>query len=290
MKNGFSLTELLVTLVLSSFICLSLIKLLIHYQDQRRYHQTEFQINSQLQFAATILRQAILNSGYLGCGTLQTEQVHMHGLTNPPAYFMQGYYTQLPPFLQGHPLAKSDVIRLTQAVPEGVYLTKSMLEKNTALEVIRNPFEMHEWLIISDCHHADIFPVTSVQGLWLHHPPLNNLYQNTTQVFTWQDESYFIAETKRSYSNRSPILALYKMNAAPKQNDTPREEELVEDISKLEILYANNANASFMSAKQVTDWNAIKIVKITLTAQLPYQASWLTERRTFFVTLRNRLI
>lgn len=65
-------------------------------------------------------------------------------------------------------------------------------------------------------------------------------------------------------------------------------EELAEYITGLEITYATSTN-TFVNAEQVKNWQAIKIVKIKLTATLEFSQKILCRSSEFIVALRNRV-
>ncbi len=280
-KQGWSLMELMISLVITSVIILASISLLLRYEHHHQQQQVELQLTSQLKLAEHLLRQQIMSAGTIGCENLDNINIHKNTI--------QGYTvgkTNLPLFLQNQGTPEQDILRVNKAIEPASYLAMTMTTVSAPLYVIgKQTFKLNDLAAISDCQQGDLFSITGVENGLIHHSPFNQIYAANSQVALWEDNSYFISDTKRKNSTGLEIYGLYVLDPV-----IDKKQELVEDIVDMKINYATSPKPQdFLDAAQVQNWRNIKIVKISLTAKEYLLHQTISKQDIFFVALRNRL-
>jgi prepilin-type N-terminal cleavage/methylation domain-containing protein len=262
-QKGFSLIELMVCLVLSSIIILSLMLTTARHRMNHEQQALELQLENNLHYAKSQLEQAVRGAGYMGCGHLESLNVHS---STALAFAIGG---------------TASTLKISYAEGNPLYLLKDMDDPGSAL-MLNNPFKNQQMLVISDCHSADIFSKTNEDFSLINHFPFQKAYKENAFVSAWNEIIYEVVQTKRKGRDGKWIYALYS------KNGTANRQELVENIVQMDITYANSINDFNTEMSSTIPWDQVKTVRIKLKAAIAFKAEPLEKELTFFVTLRNR--
>lgn len=199
--KGFSLIEMMVALLLS---LLSLSALLEMYATSQRnlLLQSQMQaVSENAQAASYLIMTEIHRAGYIGCARL-TPDFPMHGV---------GPFNLTP---TNKLIAESNRFTVKYAATPEAELVRPMSDdlNLTVNETVR--FTAGDWVVISDCQHAEIFRVQ--QAASNHHQqylvasaPLQNQYDQHARISHFVSQTYYIAKTGRIDRHHQPIYALF---------------------------------------------------------------------------------
>ena len=266
-KNGFSLIELMIFLVLSSLIMIALLNFVVRNKLQHQRQALELQLENHLYYAKNYLEQAIRRAGYAGCSHVDLLNIHSEYV--------------------GLKLTALSGTRNTlqiNYVDEVFDLPHDMKNKSEAL-VFKNTFDPKYTLMISDCHSADIFYNQYSTSYLIQHTEFQKSYKAHSDLARWNLVNFSVDKTKRKNNQGQFISALYSKNEGD-----PKKEEIVDHIVEMDLNYAATLEDFNKPASALPiDFKAIKIVKVTLKAAIVFQNTQLKKELVFFVTLRNRV-
>ncbi len=172
----------------------------------------------------------------------------------------------------------TDVIVIKKADVAITHLTRDVAAPISTIYVEDNPVSGDDSrLLISDCQNAQVFKTDS-QGKAIKAPSdiTHNYKIAYTEVAREETIYYFIRKAGRKDVRGQPLYALYS------KIDTKKAQELIPGVSNMQIKYVINGN--YYSANQVTNWNQVTGVYLTLTIQSgEYVKPW-----KMYIALRQR--
>jgi type IV pilus assembly protein PilW len=254
--RGFTLLEFL----LSLSIGLGLISLLfvfhIHLKHKSQWIQALGELQEASQIAFSWLSRDAHRMGFIGCPRLaETHLHHPHWTAKTSLQAWQSGSSLVNPSLPLPTRARkdSDAILFRFADPIGVPVIQA---KGKTIQLQENTdFVAGELVLISDCENAELFRWQSDK--------LRAAYQEDAQVRRLHEVLYYVGETDRKNLTGKKIYALYRQNRHPKLYSIP----LVDGIERLSLRYGiKNGNniINYVTAAQVTDWEQVKSVEVTL--------------------------
>lgn len=182
-QSGLSITELLISLFLASFIGSLMIQ--IYITDKKHYLiiQRELQTNSDIHWVSELLKKSIRSAGFTPCIGLDQLAVFDHRDHTKAIKSMEINSAR-------------DLIHINRMndhfgeVTQIISSTRIELSSNTALTKLRP-------IIISDCTHAEIHLVQQVYHLnqktqLILKEPLKFSYESQVFVGEWLEEEWFI--------------------------------------------------------------------------------------------------
>jgi len=234
-STGLTLLELLVALTLSLCIVAMLISIYVASQKNLFMHEAVLTIADNARISNEFLSRDIRVAGLYGCVTLSAQPNSLEGTS------------------------RSLTLR------HASQLSGSVLQyKESQIVVSTKPrFQPQDKIIISDCRHGEIMLIQAVtqnknyQILSLA-SPLKNHYDDSVEVSVFEEKTYLLENTRRVDRRGKKIKALYVKNT--KHHRT----ELVEGVDDMQISYDVVVDKQLvsLSADAVTDWNAVRGVKI----------------------------
>ncbi len=181
----------------------------------------------------------------------------------------------------------SDVVRVKFASRTGASLSGNTTANNAQVSVDSNPtgLSQGDLAIISDCRSAHIFRITNVTNgngatINMAHAmgsgptdtggnDINKMepgYPAGASLLTYQDLTYFVADTGRNTMQGDDVFALYRIR------NGGGVEELLEGVEYLQLQYGEelaSGNVRFVSANDINvpDMNNVKSLRLGLLVQ-----------------------
>lgn len=188
--KGFTLVELLITLLLASIVLAGAMRLYVMIQSHYVYAMASVRRQHDIALALRILQTAIRHAGFMGCRSLVPKQA------------VRVYASDVPVVLQGKVKPGTDTVHIHHLASPLFFLTQST-RHGRVLQTSKVPtFNMKKTLLINDCEHAEFFSVDSVYGknnqyqLYLK-KPLRFSYQKGTTIGVVQEEAFFVTPDHR---------------------------------------------------------------------------------------------
>lgn len=249
------MTTIILGLIILS--CLWEIYTLSELQHRRQVALSHIQNNAQT--ASEVLISAIHQAGDIGCARL-TE--------NFPVISYQHYSLNNKNKLSG---TQNEITVRYMEFPRAS-LQKSMHDYSVIDTTSNVRFKVGDIVIISDCHRAEIFKISSSTIKYpfqkiISQQPLHHLYMPYAEVGRLIINKYFVAKTNRNNGQRKFIDALYEQDFYLYKN------EIVEGIQQMQISYV--VQTSDIDAKNIGDWSKVIGVNIKfLVSYTPFSKPW----------------
>lgn len=266
---GFSLIEVLLTLVLSMLIMNTISALWLGLANTSRMQEDQAQLQENGRLVSYILSRDLRMAGFIGCGKL-TLNIGLPSSLNGYSGEINSWNPALPTTLKKSVLPETDVISLYYLALTPVVSLQLGTQYNQ-LTVGETPkFKVNDMMLISDCSHAEIFKLGSVQQqtkqkqqILVPTQNLNYLYKTTDELGMLVKNTYFIGNTGRQDALHQPITAFYVEDISGKNH------EIVPNVVNMKIFYAlkNAKEPLYFTAAQISQnktWDAVKQVKIAL--------------------------
>lgn len=256
--SGWMLIELLIMLAIGLLIISILFAIYLSSMHSYRLQNALNQLQENAQTASHILTTEIHRAGYIGCARL-TEDFPLifyppftltpqNKITSSPHNEMMVRHMSLPAAVLMEPLRNASSLQVSNHVH----------------------FTSGEILMISDCKKAEVFAVKEVEvvrGMQVIYPvrPLQYHYEKQAEVSQLSINTYFIANTKRTYLDGTPLYALFV------RDNNQRKFELVEGIQQMTIRYTvkQDGNLIELPAEQIAKGSTLVGVAIDLNLISP---------------------
>lgn len=247
-NQGAALLEILLSISISMILLLSLSTIYITQKQTYLYAQGLARIQENARIALGFIRHDVRTAGYTGCGRFN--DLHLDN-SIPLAQTLTGWHYDnsssdlVMPSLTNKRLRSADVLLIQSASLE---IEKINLKK------IANAKQ--DILLINDCVNADIVQLNNLN--------LRHKYEEDAKVRHWQKLIYYVALTSYKNKARQKIYALYRRDLNGPANAVS---EIVEGVDDMHIEYGikNKVESlQYVTADRVTDWQAIKAVKVSL--------------------------
>ncbi len=292
-QSGLTLIEIMVALVIGSFLMLGAMGLFI--SNKRVY--TEQDVMGRLQenarFAINLLVEDIRMAAYLGCSddpAMLTNSLsgaatvtNLFNFNNPVegSENTGGWL----PSASTDPVGTSDAITVRYIDPITASVTVSSdMADGSATTVIpvacttscATHITVGEPLAISDCASTDIFAVTTVNATSLERTTaLSKGYTTASQISRYVTNRYYVATGSNGPSLFRRTYAQDKGDIDTDSNTSEfllQNQELIEGVENMQIMYGVDNNADLIANSYVTatdvassgGWNNVVSVKIAL--------------------------
>lgn len=294
-QKGLTLIEIMVALVIGSFLMLGAMGLFI--SNKRIYTEQDAmgRLQENARFAINLLVADLRTAGYLGCSDDASAlnnslpgsaaATSLFNFDNPIEGSENGGGWL--PGASTDPVGSSDAITIRYVKPiptDEVVLSANMADgaASTAIPLTcatncPTHFAATEAVAISDCASTDIFTITGVTANSLAHTgtALAKGYTTTAQMSRYVANRYYIAAGSNGPSLFRRTYAQDKSDIDSDSNTTEfllQNQELIEGVENMQIMYGVDSNAdqiadSFVNATGVAGaggWGNIVSVKIAL--------------------------
>lgn len=303
-QSGLSMVELMITLLISSLLMLGVFEIFLSSNQNNRYAHASARIQENGRLAIDILTRNLRMAGYQGC--IDPDLINMNIIANDPpttdlsASGVMGYESddsawdigtrdsQLDP-ITNIPNG-SDIIFVQFVSPTGVNVmctgsVNSCTAVNANVKITNNSIGLtqNDIAVVTDCESADMFRIVNMpkdaadDKTTLAHSnsqnSSNNLskpYDDTAQVLTFNAFAYYVKDTGRTNDRGDSIFSLYQFDSTFQTGGviTGNEEELVEGVEQLQILYGQrlgSGNIRYVPADDANlDFTDVESVRISI--------------------------
>ncbi len=265
-SGGFSMVELMVAMVIGLIMLAAISTVLVNSKKNYTTQDSMARLQENARFAVQIITRELRVAGYFGCSD---DIDSVHNALNASATDFSIFDTKNP--IEGSesggtwsptgsslgftPLAGTDAISIRYAASGSIPLTKEMPSESASAQVAPGSgLQIGDIIMIADCTSADIFQITNfnatggfdhvVHNTGVGYPgndPTNNphkfskAYGLDASLLRFNSVAYYV---KLNPTTQQP--ALYRRTLITNTGSTtaqPTEQELVEGIEDLEILY-----------------------------------------------------
>ncbi|MCW9051524.1 MAG: PilW family protein [Motiliproteus sp.] len=307
-QRGLSLVELMIALVVSSMLMLGVFQIFLGSSNTDRVARSYARIQENGRLAMDILTRNIRMAGYQGCidpalidmniiaddpPTIDLSNDGIMGYESDSTAWNVANRNDDLDSISGIPNG-SDIVYVQYVSPSGVNVVcngngiTSCEAVNANIKIDDNSVGLNKYdvAIVSDCENADMFRIVNMVNdehgdnhtTLAHsnsHNSSNNLskpYDEDAQVMTFEALAYYVKDTGRNNSHGEDIYSLYHFDstyhAANDATITGREQELVEGIEQLQILYGErlaSGNMRFVPADTSSlDFGDVEAVRLSI--------------------------
>ncbi len=310
--SGFSLTELMVAMLLGLFVVGGVVSVYISNNNTNRLNQQIGVLQQASQVSFQLLSQDVQHAGYSGCSNVIVPQV-FNALNLPLTWWnnwtggLQGFEAggAFPNFSNGAvtPLAGTDALLVMYGRGVSASVVSHNATANPAMVINQNLASIvpNDIVMACDSKWGLIFQVTAVAGTALNHAvgpgapgnrillfgvaPNGTSYQRNISadagfVMPMESAAWFVG-------TRNNINSLYRVVVVAGQ---VRVEEIIANVEDLELQYLVRGTANYVDANAGINWQAVVSVRAVLTlADNPALPVAIGMRQvTQVVNLRNR--
>lgn len=308
--QGFSLTELMVALLLGTFLVAGVIGVYISNQSTHRVNQQISQLQQASQVSFQLLSQDIQHAGYAGCSNVMVPAVF--NALNPPLQWwnnwtggLQGFDGAFPDYSNGAvvPLPNTDALQVMYGRGVSASVVAHNAAGNPAMTINQNlaGIVTNDIVMSCDSKWGLIFQVTAVAGNSLNHAvgagvpgnrtlqfgvaPNGTAYQRNISsdagfVMPMESAAWFVG-------TRNNLNSLYRVVVVAGQ---VRVEEIIPNVANLQLQYLQRGTANYVDAPAVVDWETVVSVRAVLTLEDNVKTPMALGMRQIsqVVNLRNR--
>lgn len=198
--NGITLVELMISLVIGLILISLLFKI---YITAHRSYQLQTDLNYIRHGAdrtIAVLSSELKQAGYIGCLKLNNDF---------PDIDYSSYHLNANNKIEIH-----DHMLVVQHASYQHAMLLSMQSVNILLANRDVLFSTGDYVIISDCNHAELMQIKSIKQNAQYQfiesvKPLQHSYNQTAELSLFIVNRFYIADTHRRYTNGQPIYALF---------------------------------------------------------------------------------
>eukprot|EP00747_Dinoflagellata_sp_TGD_P028599 gnl/TRDRNA2_/TRDRNA2_133363_c0_seq1.p1 gnl/TRDRNA2_/TRDRNA2_133363_c0~~gnl/TRDRNA2_/TRDRNA2_133363_c0_seq1.p1 ORF type:complete len:359 (-),score=-19.59 gnl/TRDRNA2_/TRDRNA2_133363_c0_seq1:96-1172(-) len=302
-QTGFTLIELLVAMTIGILMLTAAMGLFISNKRIYKEQDEMGRLQENARFAIDLITQDIRMAAYSGClddntaltnvttnagtatnlhnftnavegidGKTTTSTWSPSGSTEDRANMINGTDAITIRYLEPIPdsvifTTGSNMGSATAAIPTTCFTEAGATENCSASHITAN-----ENIVISDCASGDIFRATgSTNTTITHSATLSKAYDDSAQISRYVTTRYYIGTAANANFTGDAIPALYRYTSVA---GVPTQQELIEGIERMEILYGVDTNAdgvpnSYLAAgatglTTTAHWNTVVSVKISI--------------------------
>ncbi len=306
---GFTLTELLIAMVLGSFLVAGVVTVYVSNVRTSEVQQQLMQAQQSSQISFQLLSRDVMNAGFSGCGNMLSPRV-VNVLNLPMPWWgvwtggVQGFEQgAVPAFAAGiAPVAGTDGVRLmygrgvtASVVSHDVAAVPPMVINQNTPGIVANDI-----VIACDSRMAVIFQVTAIAGNNISHAVGPGAPGNASVNFGFGANGVTVPqniapdagtvmplESVGWYVGNGPNgSSLYRIALIGGQLQT---EEVLANVDNLQLQYLVRDAANYVDATAVADWEQVIAIRATLTLAADDDNPVAAGMRTFtqVVNLRN---
>lgn len=266
---GFTLMELLIVLLMSSWIISGLFTVYLHIKEHYLNNHAMQTMSEEINFVEVLLDHALQGAGYLGCSSWRYLQVYDNVHEYPVVYmdkpiiFWYAKDMHLPDSVRKKIKPDTQAIELKQMNFTLTHLAASahpmdieiIIENNSSLN-----WKNNDMIIIADCVHAELNRIVSMKKLSNQKTaiqllqPLHDSYAAEGYVGTYLDRLYFINNTGQG-------LYVY--------NEKGSTEEISDVITDMRF-WINDKFIETAAHGQAVSLSEIALLHTQMTLTLPY--------------------
>ena len=298
---GLSLVELLVALVISTFLMGGVIQVYLGNKTAYRFADASSRIQENARFALDTITTDARLAGFFGCIDIRkNSKLVQNHLDNSSANFDPALYdfTNQPPVTlkANDGLNGSDSITIRGSKPGSASLSATLTKPGFGDILISGTsnFKDNEIMLITNCWTSDIFEATTASATTLTHSlggasstSPGNMAVNTKGCPNGEHclNGSIPSNLDTAYTaNNSTVYALHSVTYAIKpsesgsgepalfRSENGKDQELIEGIEKMQVFYGvdtdgDNAANQYVDSSANIDQEAVTSIKIWLVAR-----------------------
>lgn len=307
---GFTLTELMIALMLGSFLVAGVVGVYVANIQTAQVQQRLMHSQQSSQISFQLLNRDAMHAGFTGCANMITQRVV--NVLNPPLAWwanwnsgIQGHEQGAVPQFAGAgitPLAGTDGVHLmygrgtsASVVSHNVAGVPPMVINQNVAGIVANDI-----VIACDSKMAVIFQVTAIAGNNISHAVGAGAPGNASLNFGFGANGVNFQQSLSSdagtvmplesvgwfVGTANGVNSLYRVALLGGQLRT---EEILAGVDNLQIQYLSRNASNYVNANAVPDWEQVVALRVTLTLANNTQTPVAAGLRTFtqVVHLRN---
>lgn len=308
-SKGFSLVELMISLVLGLLVIGGAIGVFVANQNTSRFNNTLSEIQQITRHSFQLMSRDIRSAGFSGCGNVSRFMniLNVSGV-EPWATWVggiEGFEAPLAAINAMTPADNTDSIRLMYSAGQSNSVISHLPPQITlnATPVI----SAGDVVALCDDSLTTVFEVASLAGDVVSHtmpgtincsdnlgyvsplacgaiPPRR--FSSNAMLMRFESVAWFIAPSQDDEN----VLSLYRASLSGREQVN---EEVLYGISDLAFLYMDGSTRQFRTANAVVNWGDIIAVQVTLTLDDALLGNLVVPENVrnmnFVVTLRNRV-
>ncbi len=316
---GFTITELMIALVLSTFLVGGVLSVYMSNMKTNQVTMMMSQAQQASQISFQLLTRDAQHAGFTGCGNMISERIvnvlrvtaadwwaHWNQFGGPAAYAgLQGYEAGSVLAFGGSgitPVPGTDAVRMMYGRGTSASVVSHVLTNNPPLTINQNVpgFRANDIVIACDSKMAAIFQLTNVAGNSLFHAinvgtPGNNsnnfgfgvngvtlaqaLTPDAGMIVPLESMAWFVGSQDGQSSLYRAALVGNKVEP----------EMVLAGVQDMEIQYLQTGHANYVDANAVTAWADVVAIRVTIIMSNDPQTPMPVEMRTIsqVINLRN---
>jgi type IV pilus assembly protein PilW len=294
-STGFSLVEIMVSLVISLFILGGAVTILMQNQQNYRQNDDFGRLQENARFAVELINSDLRMTGFWGCSNKLTNQVAGvaagSGELLDTTFALDGFEENSGGWaaldndeIVGEILDDTDAITVRKLRNAGVPIAAGLGSAGEAITLHddSSPVQKGELAAIYNCDQTDIFRVTGASATTLEHSAGDNIDNRFTLAYP-QNDAHTAADpdgmTAQTFVAAFDAVRYYVSDPDGDNiptlwrqfhnGDTVVEQPVVEGVESMQIRYGENTAATgepneFVNADEIDNWNRVVAVQITL--------------------------
>jgi len=289
-SHGFSIVEMMVSVLIGSILTLGLIQIFFSNKSNFNAVAGESRIQENIRMSKLTITREIRMAGFQGCSNSNkiTPSILVlnpnNNITLAVDSFIVGnestgmgtWSPALPVTINTLVKQGTDVITIRKASTDTATLANNMTNISNDIVLSANTLDPkpNDTLLITDCEATDIFVASNnTTSTLVKHTTTENIssslskaYQTDARIMLFESTSYYVKDTGRVNQSGNTIFALFSMDL------NSVETELIEGVEELLIDYGidttNDGSAnSYVKASVVegnNDWGRVISVKLNI--------------------------
>jgi type IV pilus assembly protein PilW len=300
-QYGLSLIELLVALVISTFLMGGVIQVYLGNKTAYRFADASSRIQENARFALDTITTDARLAGFFGCVDIRKNsnlvQNHLDTGSNNFDPLLYGFTSQPPVTLTANNgLNGSDSITIRGSKPGSASLSATLAMPGSGDIQISGTsnFKDHDIMLITNCWTSDIFEATTASSTTLTHSlggasstSPGNMAVNTQGCPGGEHclNGTIASNLDSAYTaNNSTVYALHSVTYSIKasgsgsgepalfRSENGKDQELIEGIEQMQVFYGvdtdgDNAANQYVDSAAVIDQEAVTSIKVWLVAR-----------------------
>lgn len=258
-EKGFSLVEIMISMVVGLFISAALIQYLSSQRLSNRAQQGLSYLQENTSFALYVLNREARMAGFQGCPKISDLQPNVlinnfadtTGLTTRSALngaegSNSSFFPTLPTWLSQQMVngrnikPNTDVLIIRKAGQIGANLNANMANNDSAINLTNKiNFSASQFVLVSDCERADLIKTSNgTSATTIIHNNIDNssaslskAYMTDAMVFPYQVYAFYVRDSGRLNQSGNRVFSLYRMDL------NGIEEEISEGIEDMQLTY-----------------------------------------------------
>ncbi|NWN92633.1 pilus assembly protein PilW [Marinobacter adhaerens] len=278
LQDGLSLVELMIALLLSTFIILGVLTMYLDSTKTSQVSRSLARVQEAGRISLDLIARDVRMGGFAGCAD-PFQKLHpafdastldadffansLRGARVSGEHWDDFVGNNSIAALENNAVIDSDVLQLRRANGPFVTLDSEMASPDSTIvtdsdQAVTN-FRVGENALITNCVAADVFAISDPDGVAdneINHDTLSNAYPEGSRVFHFNTTVYWVGDTGRTDQQGNAVFALYQDGL-----------EVVAGVERLQTLYGvrgNDDSLRFLNSGEMDadQWDLVDVVQV----------------------------